>query len=292
MSLKLIINPAAGKGKALRQLKHVLSSLDRHDIKVDISHTSKRGDATRLAMDAMGRHDVIAGLGGDGTLNEIASALKHSGIPLAYYPAGTGNDFMKALGPGITHDLVTDAIARGSTRTIDMAEVNDSDFINVLGIGFDALVAAQNARVRRLGGVAAYALALIKALPSYGPYPVKVTTEDDEIEADIVFLTIGNGPVCGGGFRLTPEAKVDDGMLDVTLVEHMPLPRLLSHIPKAFNGRVAEIKETALFRSKSIRITSPAPLPAHLDGDVLVPYANTYEIKINPSALRVISPLT
>ena len=204
MKVKLIANPAAGKGSAARLIKKAISALNQFVIDPDVSITEGPGDASALALEALDSHDIVCGLGGDGTLNEIASALKFSGVPMAAFPAGTGNDFIKALCNTTSYDRIAEAVANANVRTVDMAQVNGRDLINVLGIGFDAVVSAENHKVRWLPGLSSYVYALIKSLIKYRHYPLTLTMDDAQVEANALFLTIGNGPVCGGGFRLTP----------------------------------------------------------------------------------------
>lgn len=290
MKVKLIANPESGKGRGARLIDKAISSLTQHGLIPDISLTEHPGHARALASEAMGSFDIIAGLGGDGTMNEIASALKNTDVPLAVYPAGTGNDFIKAIGKNISYDQMSAAAAEGRTASLDMASVNGRDILNVLGIGFDAVVSARNAKVRRLGGIASYVYALLRSLIDYRHYPLILSLNGRSIDAKALFLTIGNGPVCGGGFMLTPGAAPDDGLLDITLISDLPLRSVPFQLPKAFNGRIAETGHTRMFRASRLSITSHIPLPSHIDGDPFEPYATRYDIEVLPKALTVISP--
>jgi len=290
MKVRLIANPASAKGKGVRLIDRALSSLSRHGITPQISITTHPGHARSLAEDALGSFEAIAGLGGDGTMNEIASAIKHTGRPLAVYPAGTGNDFIKCLGNGITYDSVSGALAQMNTSYIDMAMVNGRDMINILGIGFDAIVAEKNSRIKGMGGMASYAWALLRSLGKFRHYPLELHINGEDIRANALFLSIGNGPVCGGGFRLTPGALPDDGLLDVTLISDLPLRAVPLHIHKAFNGKIAGTPYTRTFRAQRLSISSTSPLPSHIDGEVLEPYVDRYDIEVLPGALSVVRP--
>jgi len=290
MKVRLIVNPVSGRGKGIRQLDSAVSSMVKHGIAPDVSFTERTGDAASIAQASQGSFDVIAGLGGDGTMNEIASALRDTGVPMAVYPAGTGNDFIKTLGKDLSYDHISSALARGSTARVDMGMANGRPFVNVFGIGLDAVVTAGNARNRLTGLKISYVFALASALARYRQYPLSVHINGETIRADALSLCTGNGPVCGGVFRLTPEALVDDGLLDITLLSGLPLRALPFHIHKAFNGRISETPYTRMFRTRKLSISSDIPLPAHIDGEVLDPYLDSYDIEILPGALTVIRP--
>lgn len=290
MKVKIIANPAASKGKGRGHIKRAVASLKRSGITPDLSLTEHQGHARSIALESLGSFDVIAGLGGDGTMNEIASAIKNTGRPLAVYPAGTGNDFIKSLGRDITYDSMSAAVAGKRKSNLDMAMANGRDLINILGIGFDAEVAAEHGNINHLGGIASYALALLRSLPRYRHYPLAISIEGQEIKANALFLSIGNGPVCGGGFRLTPNAVPDDGLLDITLISNIPLRHVPFHIHKAFNGRIADTPYTRTFRARRLSVWSEAALPSHIDGDAFMPYSSRYDIEVLPGALTVIRP--
>jgi YegS/Rv2252/BmrU family lipid kinase len=290
MRVKLIANPVSGRGKGKRLIHNAVSSLKGHGLSPDISFTGRPGDAAPMARRALGSYDAIAGLGGDGTMNEIASALRGTGVPLAVYPAGTGNDLIKTLGKDLSYDNISSALAGGSTALVDMGLANGRPFVNVFGIGLDAAVTALNARNRFTGLKISYVFALASALARYRQYPLSLHINGEIISANALSLCTGNGPVCGGVFRLTPDALVDDGLLDITLLSELPLRALPFHIHKAFNGRISETPYTRMFKARKLSITSEIPLPAHMDGEVLDPYLDHYDIEILPGALTVIRP--
>jgi len=290
VKVKLIVNPASGRGRGARLVHDAVSSLRRHDLDPDVSLTAKPGHARELAADALGAYDIIAGLGGDGTMNEVASAIKNTSTPLAVYPAGTGNDFIKVIGKGITYDRMSAAVSRAATASLDMASANGRDITNVLGIGFDAMVTAEHASNRRFSGIASYAYALLKTLLRYRHHPLTLCVNNQEIVTNALFLTVGNGPACGGGFMLTPDAVPDDGLLDITLISDLPLAHLPFQLPRAFNGTIAASPYARTFRASSLSISASSPLPSYFDGEVLEPYALRYDINILPGALTVIRP--
>lgn len=290
--LLVIANPVSGKGRAARALRAFTSSLTSQSIAHSVMLTEAPGHAHRIAHDMAQDFGAVAVVGGDGTLNEVASAIAGSGIPIAPVAGGTGNDFIKALSPSYprTAEGVALMLARGTMqRDMDMARVNGRPFINVLGLGFDAMVAAHQAHARMLPGLAAYIYGLARSLPSYRHWPVRISADDQELTTRALIVTIGNGPVCGGGFRLTPDAVADDGLLDITVLSDLPLPMLLWHFPKAFTGGIKRVKYYASCRARRIVVESDQPMPGHMDGEPLAPQRR-YEIELMPRALQVLEP--
>lgn len=288
--IRIIHNPAAGGGRCKGLLDAAKEALGRRGMEHSVSVTEGTGHAHELAKEALGDCDAVAALGGDGTVSEIARALAFTDCPLALMHGGTGNDFSKALGYPREMEAVAEVISRGRVRTVDMARANGVGFVNVLGIGFDAMVTAEYIKTRRLKGLASYFYAFIKTLIRFKHHPVTIRHGGKTFESNALFLTIGNGPVCGGGFRLTPDAKPDDGLLDVTVLSDVPLPLLFWHLPKAFNGRIAEVSFARTFQASTLTVQSPEPLPSHIDGEVFAPYARSYTIEVVPKALKVLVP--
>ncbi|MHB8843817.1 MAG: diacylglycerol/lipid kinase family protein [Nitrospirota bacterium] len=287
---KLIANPASGTHRSRHIAAQAVELLGKQDIAFDLEFTAAPKHAAEIAVRSCRDFDAIVAIGGDGTIHEIAGAMLGCEAPLGIIPAGSGNDLIKSL--GIPNDVkaAVDILVAGKTRVIDAGTINGLCFVNVVGIGFDAAVNHNSHGLRRpASGLLRYVLALIKTLGTYAPLPLTVTINGDSTTQDLFLLTIGNGTTCGGGFRLTPHAKLDDGLLDVTFVKPITIPRLLWHLPKVFQGTLDRVERYAsMQRVTKIRVQSTVPVPVHVDGEIYRGDTSRLDIEILPSALAVI----
>ena len=289
MKYKLIANPAAGRGKARKAVPKVVEVLKKKGVLFDLELTKGPRDAAAIARRAAPDFDAVIVVGGDGTVNDVVPGMLYSGKPLGIIPMGSGNDFIKALHIPNNIEAAVDVVLRGATRTIDAGRINDTYFANGVGIGFDAAVNAESYRINHSRqGLWLYVYALVRVLGRFDPVPVTITLNGEDISQEIFLLSIGNGTTCGGGFKLTPYAKVDDGFLDVTIVGPLPLLALFWHLPKVFLGTIDRVKYAKLRRTLKITVRSAVPVPVHVDGEIFTSQDNTYEIEVVPRALMVI----
>ena len=225
--------------------------------------------------------------GGDGTINEVASALAFGDVPLAIVPAGSGNGLARELGvnrrPG---RAIADAL-RAEPQPLDAGEIDGRMFVNVAGIGFDACVAAQfNAPGNRRRGLLGYAAISARAVFSYAPARYTITVGDVTTEARAVLVTIANSAQFGNGAQIAPGARVDDGELDLVVVEERSRLTTLLHLPRLFNGTAARIPGWTRQRLRSATIESDAPMTFHVDGEP-VSGGTRLHVRVHPAALRI-----
>ena len=241
-----------------------------------------------MARQAVATFDTVVVVGGDGTIHEVAQGLLLSKTRLAVVPAGSGNDFAKCLNLPAGVDDAVELILQGRSQLTDAGRIDERPFVNGVGIGFDGAVNAEARRMKRLTGFAAYFVAMLRTLPRFSPIEMVIEV-DGEVFRERAYLTaVGNGAVCGGGFRLTPRARTDDGLLDVTVIGPMSLPALLWHLPKAFTGTIEKAPLVSTRRGGRIVVESPSPLPVHADGEVYSTDKTRHVIEVVPRALDVI----
>ena len=290
MRYKLIANPASGTHRSRRISALVVELLGRRNVVFDLEFTAAPRHAADIALRSCKDFDAIVAIGGDGTIHEIAGAMLDCDIPLGIIPAGSGNDLVKSL--GIPNDVraAVEILLAGKTKVIDAGTVNGLCFVNVVGIGFDAAVNHNSHGIRwPASGLLRYVAALIQTLGTYTALPLTVTIEGVARTRDLFLLTIGNGTTCGGGFRLTPHAKLDDGLLDVTFVKPITVPRLLWHLPKVFQGTLERAEHYAsMKRVTRLRVESTVPVPVHVDGEIYRGDSTRLDIEVIPNALAVI----
>lgn len=298
-SAKLICNPTAGRGRAGRLLPEVRAMLDTLKIDADIALTRSPGEATTLAATAQqAGFPLIIAMGGDGTVHEVTNGLvdaeAHSGHTsgigkMGVIPVGTGNDFFKMLAIPQDWRAACTRIAQGQPRRVDVGRINGRVFINNVGIGFDAQVGIEAKKVRWLRGTAVYVAGLARnMLLSYRTPEVTVQIDDTQFKQTLTLLTIGNGRCSGGGFWLTPNAEIDDGLFDICLVRGLSKLQMLALVPKAMQGTHINEEPVHMTRARKITLTSAEPLPVHADGEILYTDAHELEVELLPAALEVI----
>lgn len=288
---KLIANPASGGGRTRKIAARVADIFGRRGVVFDLEFTTAPRHAAEIAGRSCDDFDAIVAVGGDGTIHEVAAGMLNCAKPLGIIPAGSGNDLIKSLGIPDDIEAAIDVLLAGRARVIDAGRINGLCFVNVVGIGFDAAVNHHSHGLRRpASGLMRYLVALIKTLGTFAPVPLTVTIDGVTRSQDFFLLTIGNGATCGGGFRLTPHAKLDDGLLDVTMVKPINILPLLWHLPKVFGGTLDRVEKYAsMTTANRIRVESPGPIPVHVDGEMYRGDTSVLEIEILPEALKVIT---
>jgi YegS/Rv2252/BmrU family lipid kinase len=298
----LILNPWAGRGAAGKHQHHIESAMERAGLQFDLVTTHARGGATELAWQGVERgYDRLVAVGGDGTINEIINGIKGAEAKfgrraqLGIIPFGTGSDFIKIL-DGVKANDVAGGIQRlinGRIKTIDLGRVQIGDqesrlFINALGIGLDAHIAAESLKLKRLRGLAVYLVAILRGVVSYRAHSMIVEYQGHRVQRQLLFVSIANGRCQAGGFWLTPDALADDGLFDLCLVDNMRLDEILRHIPKVMKGTHTKLRQVTMSRSAKVQIVCSAPMPVATDGEVLATDAREIRAEIVPHALDVL----
>jgi YegS/Rv2252/BmrU family lipid kinase len=213
-------------------------------------------------------------LGGDGTVHEAANGLLTAGrspLPaLGVLPVGTGNDFAKLLGVHrLSASVVVERLASARVVPFDVGRAWGEFFINAVGIGFDAEVARRVSGLTRLRGILAYLVAVGQAYGGFRPFRVSVECGTERFEDEFLLIEVAIGATVGGGFRLTPAARPDDGLFDVCAISRLSLPGFLTKLPLAMLGWHTRRSGVRMLRTTHLTITGrDGPLLAHLDGEV------------------------
>ena len=291
MSVTIIINPISGgaspeEARARAQLASAV--VDRHGDPAEVFVTEGRGHARELARAAVRRGTrLVISWGGDGTLNEVASALAfQEDVPLGLVPAGSGNGFARELGVDMRPErAIADAI-RARSRAIDLGEVDDRLFVNVAGFGFDAHVAAEFDKRGGRRGFGGYVAITARALVTYVPRDYTITTADGRSVSRAILVTVANSAQFGNGARIAPRALLDDGLLDLVVVEERARWRTICHVPRLFNGTVGRIPGCSIRHVTRATIESDQPLFFHVDGEP-GEGGKRVRVRVHPAALRV-----
>ena len=300
--LLVILNPWAGRGTAGQRRPALEQALRETGVDFAIVTTHAIGGAIELAWQGIERgYGRIVAVGGDGTLNEVVNGIKGAEaglgrrVPLGVIPLGTGSDFIKAL-DGVEANDIHGGVRRAvgeRIRAVDLGRVRVGDnpprfFINALGVGLDAQVAAESLKLTKLKGLAVYLVAIIRALANYKAHPMTIEYDGSRLHRRLLFASSANGRCQGGGFWLTPDALIDDGLLDLCMIDNMRLDQIIRYIPKLMEGTHIGHKQVTIARVRNISITCAAPMPVATDGEVIATDARSVTVETLPGAIDVL----
>lgn len=296
MKLTILLNPASGRSKARRALKTALAFLRRGGVETEVRESRSPHDLLELARQAgRERPDVVVSAGGDGTHHYVINGLFGSEVPLGLLSLGSGNDLAKGLGVPIDPRAAAAVLLHGLPRSIDLARVHRAGndgytvYACIAGVGFDSIVTRfANERVRWVHGSLAYPWAILRCLKFYRPHMLEIRSEGQDFSGEIIFVTIGNNISYGGGVRMAPHARLDDGLLDICIVPAMSKLELLRWVPAAYRGQHLAHPRIAYFQSREVTLTSPSRLELFGDGEFIQELPATIESV--PGALRVLVP--
>lgn len=277
----LVVNPAAGRGRAGRILPRVLGGLAEHHVAVDhVVEARDYAHARSACSDAVGSGQPLLVLGGDGMAHLGLNACAGTGVPLGVIPAGTGNDFCRGVGlPARWTDAVR-IIAAGHTRRLDLMEVTGDTLAphptrpgleyvgSVVSTGFDELVNERTNRLPFTIGALSYAWSVLAELAAFRPLRYRIELDGEVRALDAILVAVGNAGVVGGGIRLCPDADVTDGLLDVTIVHPVGRGTLVRLLPTLFTGGFRTHPAVELVRARVVRIDGDG-LRAMADGEPL-----------------------
>lgn len=290
----IVFNPNSGRGRGSQRAQAVHSALQDAGVRYEAVISQSRGHAIELAeRAALNGFSLVVAAGGDGTVNEVINGLMRARsagtiATLGVIPIGTGNDFASALGIPRQAEAAVARLAARQGRRVDIGCVNGRYFGNNVGIGFEARVNIEAHRITLLRGQLLYLVAALRATASY-PFPQVTVQKDgqDFLAKRILMLSVGNNFRAGGGFLLTPEARNDDGLLDMCVVDAIPRSEIFRLLPKAMNGKHQGERAVAMTRFSHLVIKSNDPLPVHADGEILWNDVHRVEITLEPGCLEV-----
>jgi diacylglycerol kinase (ATP) len=298
--LIVAVNPAAGSGLAPRLADAVTARLEAagHEVtraEAPDGDTLEQHLRSRVARE---RPDAVVAVGGDGMVHLVVNAIARSEAALGIVAAGTGNDIARCL--GLPHDDPDAAIerimhaldgGRLHTRAVDAVRTSTGRwFAGMLSAGFDAAVNERANRMRHPRGRSRYVVAVLLELARLTPHRYRITIDRDARQVDAVLVTVGNTTSIGGGMRLTPDARVDDGLLDVLVATPLPRRQLVRLLPKVFTGAHVHDEHVTIERGRVVTIdVADARVPApvvYADGERMGGLPVTLEVV--PAAIRVL----
>jgi diacylglycerol kinase (ATP) len=292
VSVAIIVNPISGTGGrpevARRRAELAASLVSAMGLDAEVFLTERGGHARELAVGALQRGaTIVVAWGGDGTVNEVACALAFRNAELAVVPSGSGNGLARELGIPADPSAAL-AVALGDhSRVIDCGELDGRLFVNVAGIGLDAQVAHQfAARGLARRGLARYVQITARELFRYEPADYTIVAGRHVIRQRALLVAVANARQYGNGALIAPQARLDDGKLDVVVVGARPVWRTLVQVPWLFTGRIARVPGVSMLAAPEIAISSNRRVSCHVDGEPFLGGVSVHA-RIRPLALRV-----
>jgi YegS/Rv2252/BmrU family lipid kinase len=297
---RVIVNPAAGANSTRRKWPELHRLLKHIGLIFDHEYTEGAGHAIELARDAAGDgYEYLVAVGGDGTVNEVANGIMHSGgaerVSLGVVSTGTGSDFVRSLGLPLHYAEACSYLTSPQRNRIDVGVVefhnngntNSRFFVNVAGIGFDAAATAATEKIpKRLGGTIPYMAGVLRTLITYRNKPVVLRIGDKTEKTRVVSVIVGNGNYLGGGMNVTPFASPTDSLLDVCIIGDINKFNLIKSLPMLYNGTIAEHPKVRMDRAEKITVEAEGSILVHADGDVLGEGPASFSIV--PAALSIV----
>jgi len=288
-----LVNPASGNGSTGRRWEKLHARAAELGLTGRTLLSERPGHLIELARGAAAEHALLVVVGGDGTLNEVVNGVAGSGAELAVLPAGTGQDFGRTYGIPARFDDAVRVALTGETRTIDLGRVTFAGgerlFANVGSVGMSGAVARRaNGMSKALGGRATFYYALVREFATWRNGEVTVTFDDGERRGPMHDVIVANGQWHGGGMRLAPGARSDDGLFDAVLIGDISKRDFVTTSPKLYRGGHVHHPRVEVVRSATVAVDAAEPLPLEVEGEPVGTTPARFEIV--PRALRVRVP--
>jgi len=286
-----IVNRKAGTDDKKAFPGAVARYLDATRFSSRIVYTDYRGHAVELAADAARQGvEIVAAVGGDGSVNEVARGLAGTATVMAIIPQGSGNGLARFLGIPRSTARALELIRDGAPRAIDVGSAAGHLFLSNAGVGFDALI-ARLFRDNKGRGLWNYARLVLAAIRRYEPVNYKVSTGEGSWEGKAFFVTAANSDQFGYGFRIAPQARIDDGFLDVCVMKPVRWWQLGAVSWRALRGTLPGSRYADYLRCRSLTLSGKTAVgPLQVDGDEVETPGGKLIFEIRPHALRVMVP--
>jgi len=284
----LIVNPHAGGGRSARRLPAVEAALRAHEVAYRVERTRSLDHARELTRAARDAGEVAVAMGGDGLTGTVAGELHGTDGVLGVVPGGRGNDFARKLGIPDRPEGAVAVLAAGPVRPIDVALADGRAFLGILSAGFDSDVQRiANRTTLRLGN-AVYVYGALRALIRWRAARWTVTIDGTVHEFSGYSVAVANSGMFGGGMRLVPEARLDDGVLDVVLTAASSRAHFLTGLVKVFRGTHVHDPVLTFLEGREVSFVADRPFTAFADGDPITDLPAT--VRVEARSLRVLAP--
>jgi diacylglycerol kinase (ATP) len=292
-SIGVILNPTSAGGKTIKLVPTIVEEFGRCGRRHDVYVTSRAGetpDVTRQMLDQ--GHETIVAVGGDGTISEISSVLieQKSTSALGIIPSGSGSDFVRSLNLPKDPRQAVKIVLNRKTEATDAGQLTFDDgkrcfFVNVAGLGFDAVVAEFALTSRMPGSTMPYLVSAVKAMRVYENMSMRIESAERTFEGRAASVLFANAKYFAGGMKIAPMASLTDGLLDVAILGDLSSAEMLRAVPSVFRGKHVTNPKFTHFTTTSLRVTTERPARVQADGELLDYTPVT--INVLPSALQI-----
>ncbi len=267
----IIVNPLGGKGKSLKALKAAEKIFAERGVEYTVHNTEYAGHATELARELSRKPEAkILVFGGDGSFNEVLNGIENfENVTLGIVPCGTGNDFVRASGHPTKIKEAIDLILKDNVGYIDYIDVGSRRCLNVAGAGMDVDVLLRYAAMKAFRGKLKYYASLIDTLIHVKWHKLRLTIDGKTMDKSVFMIGVGNGTCIGGGMPICPDAKVDDGLLSVVIVNEMKKSRIPVELPGFLSGKHVKKDYTEVYSAKEVTVEVLDDGKIELDGEVI-----------------------
>lgn len=283
-----IVNPFSGVGHKKSIEEHLKKTLDATKFRFDLKYTEGPHHATQLSSEGLKNgYKIIVAVGGDGTVNEVGRPLVGSDAILGIIPSGSGNGLARHLHIPMITDHAIAVINRMNVRKIDTVIANDQFFLSIAGVGFDAFVAKKFARQRRRGFFK-YAQIAIWEYFGYRPQKFSLVVDGKKIKRKALFISLANSDQFGYNTSIAPQARIDDGMIDICIMKKIPLWKTIFLAPLLFMRKIDRSPYVEIIRAREVDLKQKKK-HINLDGES-VKLSKRLHIKVVPRSLSVLVP--
>jgi len=285
-----IVSPVSRPSWVKRYVPHIIESLNSAGIDVEKALTRGPGDPGRLAGEGAGQYDAVLVAGGDGSINEAMNALAGSKTPVGIIPFGTVNVFAREMAIPLNPLKAAKAFETGQVRSFDMGRFGQRRFLLMASYGFDVHVLERNpAFLKRILGRYSYLLTSLLILPFFRGRPIKLYVDDHEKPREAFFAVFSNSKRYAGEHTIAPDADMNDGLLDLTLVTAPGRLGVLKTMTAFFFGRLSKKPWTETMKAQKVRVENRGKERFQMDGDTFSPEGD--EITVERSAICVVVPV-
>jgi diacylglycerol kinase (ATP) len=281
-----IINPISGGKKKDGVPELIEKYLDTNLFKPVIVFSDGVSHARQIAKEAVDKFDLVVAVGGDGTVNEVASAIVGSNTTLGIVPFGSGNGLSRFLNIPMDAQKAIQTLGTGKTVSIDSAKLNGQPFFNMAGMGFDAHISEVFSHTKKRGFIT-YIKSSIREVISYKPQNYHLEIDGKIYDREAFMLSFANSSQYGNDAHISPQASVQDGLLDVCIIKRFPLWRFFEMGIRMMTKTTDRTKYVEIIRGRHILVKRDAPGPLHLDGEPQIGGTEA-EIELIPHSLKVI----
>jgi diacylglycerol kinase (ATP) len=281
-----IVNPISGGKKKDGVPELIETYLDADTYKAVIVFSDGVSHARQIAKEAVNKFDLIVAVGGDGTVNEVASAIVGTDTPLGIIPFGSGNGLSRFLDIPMDTIKAIKNLSTGHVEVIDSGKLNGKPFFNMAGMGFDAHISEVFSHTKKRGFFT-YLQSSIQEVAKYKPQTYHLEIDGKVYEREAFMLSFANSSQYGNNAHISPRASVQDGLLDVCVIKKFPLWRFVEMGVRMITKTADKTKYVEIIRGKHIIVKRNGPGPVHLDGEPQVAGADTL-IEVVPDSLKII----